>query len=195
MVAAAVLSLTLLAGACSGDEEAEETTTTAAAEDTNTTLAPVSDDEYAKQVEPFKASLEDAGTDPCALSASVGSLPEVTPSTPEQIKMALELPVLLFRAIAATDEADGQYGPAFAAAASRLEAAAAEAEYDPGFFESPEYAEALSTPETQAAYGAFSQRVAEECDLPETGPGEAPTLDEPAETPADEPAEDGDGER
>jgi hypothetical protein len=172
MVAAAMLSLTLLAGACSGDEEAEETTTTAASEgsegsedSTSTTVAELSDEEFAAKADEALDAVTAAGTDLCELFDATSSAlgPEAPPSSPEQVRITVELQVALLKAIAASEPVVPESKATIDRIADELAAAASSAEYSEDFFNDGALAGIINGQELVTALTPYQTRYQSEC--------------------------------
>lgn len=166
MVAAAVLSLTLVGGACSGDEEAEETTTTAAAEgSTTTSVAELSDEEFAAKADEALDAVNEAGTDLCQIFLATSSAlgPEAPPSSPEQVRITVELQVALLEAIAATEPVVPESKATIERIAGELQSAAAAADYSEDFFNDGALAGIINGQELVTALTPYQTRFQSEC--------------------------------
>ena len=172
MVAAAVLSLAVLAGGCGGDEETEETTTTAAAEGSEsgaegatTTVAALSDEEFSSKADEVLDAVDEAGTDLCELFSATSTAlgPDAPPSSPEQVRITVELQVALLEAIAASEPVVPESKATIERIAGELQAAAEEAEYSEDFFNDGALAGIINGQELVTALTPYQTRYQSEC--------------------------------
>lgn len=165
--AALVATLALGATACGGDDKAEkDETTTTKAEDSSTTLPELSDEDYAKEVEPLMSELDGAGTDLCAvLQVAYGSGPQAPPSTVEQVKITVAAQAKILRSLAATEPVEAASAPVLNATADKLEADAEQAGYTVEFFQTG-VNKIFDTEEFRNAISPYQTRQAADC-MPE----------------------------
>ncbi len=176
-----MVALALVLGACGGDDKSDETTTTAKSdESTPTTAKPLSDEEFAAQVDPLLADIEAAGTDLCAvLEAASAQGPEAAAASEAQVKATVEAQVAILKAIAATEPVDEANATVINNAADELSAAAEKDGYTPAFLQSDEFGKVFSSEGFSSAIGAYQTRQASECAPASTVPAEG---DAPATT-------------
>jgi hypothetical protein len=181
IVAVAAVTLLALLGACSGEDEepadgGDRTTTTASSDGTDsstTTLAPVSDEEFASEVDKLLVDLDAAGTDLCdvfAVFSSNGTL-NAQATTPAQVRKSVEFLTELFAAIGAVEPVVAESQATLAQISERIEGAAEDADYDPSFFESEELGGLVNGQELLTALQPYAVRYQSECAATGAVPG------------------------
>lgn len=171
--------LAVLLGSCSGDEPAETSTTSApdpsAEESTTSTLT---DEEFGAVVD----DLAPAEADLCTLVETFLSPVEVTPSSPAQVRTAVDAVTGFLAQFAGLDVVDEASSAVLAGAADRLRSDAEAAGYSVEFFVGGDVERLFAEPEVSGAFNAVMQLAAEECGPEVFGPidtsdAESPTDD------------------
>lgn len=163
-----VVGLTFGAAACGGKDEAATTTTAksdSTVPDTLATTTTLNDADYAAFAAEMERKMNDAGTDPCKIQKVLTGISggSGTPSTPEQLKLAVGLTQQLLdrfadaapSSLAAEAKAVREGGPMLAAAAEANG-------YSLEWFSSVEAQQAFG-PTFFGAFGKIQTAIAAEC--------------------------------
>ena len=162
-----VATLALFAGACSSDDDSKSTTTTTAKGDktTESTVKPMSNEEFSATVAETSAAITAAGTDLCAVSSAVVGLgADLTPpANSEQSKDAVSLYVVLLNSLAGLPAESPASSEALRNAAIALPAEAEAAGYPADFLSGGTETKSLSGAEIATAFDEFQQAATAQC--------------------------------